>query len=70
MNEGNHLPIAASDIIASIHHCEVCHNKHAKIALIAVTSITYLEWERDYPWYICRNCATKISDALKAGKRE
>jgi len=44
--------------------CEVCHNRYTKSELIAVDGIDYLKWERDYPWYICKACAEKISDAL------
>jgi len=48
----------------AMHHCEVCHKQYADSVLIAVKGIAYLKWERVFPWYICRECAEKISDAL------
>lgn len=47
------------------YYCEVCHNFYADSELIAVEGIDYLKWERTFPWYICKGCAEKISDALK-----
>lgn len=64
------------------HNCEVCHKSHADSDLIAIEGVEYLRWERLFPWYICYECAEKISNALlvkvveevggvkKAGKNE
>lgn len=72
MNTQEHPILAVSVMIESMHHCEVCHRNCADGELIEVNAIAYLRWERASPWYICNDCAKKISDALKEkeGKNE
>ena len=48
----------------SMHMCEVCHKSRVDSDLIAIEGVEYLRWERLFPWYICMQCAEKISDAL------
>lgn len=60
------------DNVEICYHCEICHIMYTESDLIAVEGIEYLRWERLFPWYICKGCAEKISDALKEkeGKNE
>lgn len=47
------------------HYCEVCYIQHLQSDLLEVKEITYKTWKRASPWYICQECAEKISTALK-----
>jgi hypothetical protein len=59
-------------MIELIHGCEVCHKLYAESAVVEISGIEYQMWKRVFPWYICLECARKISDALKVkeGKNE
>lgn len=54
------------------HKCEVCYINFVTSSLISVEGLAYQTWKRVSPWYICKDCADKISDALKEkeGKNE
>jgi len=65
MNSQEHPILAISGIIESMHSCEVCYLMRPDSELIDVNCIEYHKWGRVFPWYICKNCAKKISDALK-----
>lgn len=65
MIDQEHPILSISGMIESMHGCEVCYKSFADSDLIAVDGIAYLKWQRVFPWYICRDCAEKISDALE-----
>lgn len=48
-------------MIEVMHGCEVCYKLYDESRLVAVERC-----ERVFPWYICKPCAEKISDALLA----
>lgn len=66
---GSNRELSMSTEIA--HGCEVCHRVFVHKDLIIVDTIAWQN-KRTFPWYICKECAKKISDALKAkeGKHE
>lgn len=49
----------------AIHACEVCYKLYLNDQLIAVDGIEFQKYRRVTPWYVCKPCAQKISDAYK-----
>ncbi len=52
------------DKVEIVHQCEVCYIQYSQAELVEIEGITYQTWKRISPWYICKDCAEKISDAL------
>jgi len=48
-----------------MYECQVCYQKYVESALIQVKDIRYSAMHRVFPWYICYECAEKISDAFR-----
>jgi hypothetical protein len=57
-----HMPLE------QFHLCEVCHRGYTSSAMVAVHGIAYIKYQRVFPWHICKECAEKISGALKQTK--
>lgn len=52
-----------------MYECQVCFEMYKESMLITVKEIEYRHWHRVFPWYICYECAEKISDAFRESEK-